>query len=197
LPCFLQMTELSCVACPSIAHRPCSNCSSSVVIRCSTASQRSPRTAHWLCVSAQARHSQHSTQHIAQHTSSIHRLSASGTHNCRSASPTTEMAKSALTPCIVSSVADLSSGWHADGLLVCASTPHVSMSIPPSLLLSSSCNEWALLAAERIPKRHRPKQACHSFPPRHLLPPRPLNCVCPRDRQREQKWIALPCSTVA
>jgi len=70
-------------------------------------------------------------------------------------SPATKMAKSAPAPCISSSVTDLSSGWHADGPLVCASTPLVFRSIPPSLLLSSSCNEWALLAAERNPKRHR------------------------------------------
>jgi len=70
-------------------------------------------------------------------------------------SPATKMAKSAPAPCISSSVTDLSSGWHADGPLVCASTPLVFRSIPPSLLLSSSCNECALLAAERIPKRHR------------------------------------------
>ncbi len=88
-----------------------------------------------------------------------HRLSASAIHDCRSPSAPTEMAKSALAPCIINSVADLSSGWHADGLLVCASTPLVFRSIPPSLLLPSSIDCSAPAAADKFPKRHRAKRS--------------------------------------
>ncbi len=94
-----------------------------------------------------AQHIAHSTAHD-QHT---HRLSASGTHNCRSASPATEMANSTLPPCILSSVADLSCGWHADGPLVCAPIPLVSRSIHPPLVLPSSVDECAPLLPRESP----------------------------------------------
>jgi len=78
-------------------------------------------------------------------------------------SPAAEMANSSLLPCIISGVADLSSGWHADPPLVYACSPLVFRSIHPPYAPPSLLDECAPLAAERNPKRHQAKQACGTF----------------------------------
>ncbi len=129
----------------TVAGRPCFDSASSSHqfpfflcegLQCSSTllTSESARMLHTHEYSRQAMSAQaHSTAH-EQHT---HRLSASAIHDCRSPSAATEMANSFLAPCVSSSVADLSCGWHADGPLVCACCARVSRSIPPSLLLPS------------------------------------------------------------
>ena len=94
----------------------------------------------------------HHTVHSAAHEQHTHRLSASAMHNCRSPRAAIEMAKSSLLPCIISSVADLSSRWHTDGPLVCACCARVSRSIPPSHVLPSSVDECAPLLPREFPR---------------------------------------------
>jgi hypothetical protein len=113
LPCFLQTSALSCVGWPSIAHRPCKSCFSVAVIRCSTASQLSPRITHWLCLPAQAKHSQHIAQHIAQQTSNTHRsfqLLAHRTDDWQALQAKGPNAARLHT--LSTAMSNLSSGWH-------------------------------------------------------------------------------------
>ena len=107
------------------------------------------------CTAEAIHHTTHSAAH-EQHTQRVRRIY---THASSFTSPATEKANSSLAPCVSSSVADLSSGWHVDGPLVCACSPLVSRSIPLSLLLPSSIDCSAAAAADKFPKRHRAKQA--------------------------------------
>lgn len=180
------MLRLSCVCPPSIAQRPvtCRYCSS-LSVRCIPLQQVpvGSRQTHQACeeITSRANHTAHTTAH-EQHTHAVRRISM---HASSFPSAASEMAKSALAPCIVSSVADLSSGWHADALLVCACSPLVSRFIPPSLLLPSSFDECGLLAAERsrIPKRHRAKQASRGG----VVCAAPA-CACGQRRVRFEMW---------
>ncbi len=90
----------------------------------------------------------HSTQRSTQHTLAVRRISM---HASQFPSAATKMAKSALAMCISSSVTDPSSGWHADGSLVCAYSPLVSRSIHPPHALSSSVN---CSATTNFPREH-------------------------------------------
>ncbi len=91
-----------------------------------------------LCVSTSRSQPAQHTAHSAAHEQHTRKRSASYTQCIQSTSPAIEMAKSALAQCVGSSVANLSGRWHADGSLVCACSPRVPRSIPPSLLLPSS-----------------------------------------------------------
>ncbi len=94
----------------------------------------------------------HHTAHSAAHKQHTHILSVSAMHSCKSPSAATEMAKSALAPCIISSVADLSRGWHADSPLVCACSARVSRSIPPPHVPPSSVDGCVPLLPREFPR---------------------------------------------
>ena len=130
-----SVVEGHCFRCASSSHQLPFLCCQRLQ---QTAARLATESAGMLHVHADAEQPMHRTAHSAAHEQRTHILSASAMHNCKSPSPASEMGKSALAPCIISSVADLSSGWHADGLLVCASLPLVSMFLPPPLLLPSS-----------------------------------------------------------
>ena len=157
------MLRLSCVCTPSTAQRPatCKYCSS-LSIRCMPLQLESagPPQTHHVCEETTSR--ANTTAHSAAHEQHTHAVRKIYTQASPFTSAASEMAKSALAPCISSRVADLSSWRHADPPLVCACSPLVSRSIPSPLLPPSPFDEWALLAAERIPKRPRAKQACSS-----------------------------------
>ena len=144
------MLRQSCVCIPSTSQRPttCRYCSS-LRVRCNPLQLPSRQTHHTCACTAQPAHH---TAHAAAHEQHTHGVRTISMHALSFPSTAGRTPICSPAPCILSSVADLSCGWHAHGPLVCAPIPLVSRSIPPLPVLPSSVDECAPLLPREFPR---------------------------------------------
>ena len=129
---------------------------SSSVSDCSTPPHRSLLRAHGRCRPHpfKVRTIHHTTQHTPheQHTHGVRGISMHVLPFPSAAGKTLISLFFLFSACCT---ADLSSGWHADGSLLCACSALVSMSIHPPSAVFSSLECIVLLTAEKNPKTNR------------------------------------------